>query len=507
MLLSSRSAVAARPPPNQTPPSSRPRALYVSPVGSPAERRHTRMRRALLLVAGAVAALAVALPATAGAATTFRGVVIAKDSARKSLVTASRNGGVRTVRARAAFGRVRVGRLIAVRAAALPDGTFAASKIRLLGIARHAHFRATVVVRKGARLVVSAGRSVFVLHVRAGKTASSDGSGGLGPGDEVDCDAVVKGGSLETRAGDLDKVGHADQLVLEGIYLATADDGTIELAVVHRGRVFVKVPEKVVAPSFEAGDEIAVVVKVEADGSFTFVKAENENSAGDEEGDDDGVDIDGPKGEYTVVGVLAALSDDSVAVKVADRREPVRCAVADGFDLSGFAVGQRVLMSCKFRDGRPVLIALKKKTETEYVETTGTISELADDAITVQPDGHEPVSCAVPEEFDLSDYEVGDLVVMFCKKLDGAWTLKAIKNKLPEPPPIEYVYVTGTITVLSPSSIAVQGDGDPLTCAVPEEADLGDFAVGDAVTMKCVHGDAGLRLWRLASETAEYTAP
>src|SRR2546430_11823080 len=46
-----------------------------------------------------------------------------------------------------------------------------------------------------------------------------------------------RGGNLETRDGDVTKVGHSNQLVLEGIYLATADDGTIELAVVHKGRV------------------------------------------------------------------------------------------------------------------------------------------------------------------------------------------------------------------------------------------------------------------------------
>jgi len=157
------------------------------------ERRYFRMKRIFLLAAAALAALAFALPATAGT-TAFRGVVIAKKAGRHAFVTASKNGVVRTVRARGAFKRVAVGRRVAVRAATLPDGTFAASSVKLLGKARRAHFRATVVARRGVQLFVSAGGSVFALRVKSGhKTGASDGSGDLKPGDEIDCDAGRQG--------------------------------------------------------------------------------------------------------------------------------------------------------------------------------------------------------------------------------------------------------------------------------------------------------------------------
>src|SRR5256886_5778331 len=166
-----------------------------------------------------------------------------------------------------------------------------------------------------------------------------------------------RGGNLETRDGDVTKVGHSDQLVLEGIYLATADDGTIELAVVHKGRVFVKVPDDVLVPDFNPGDEIALVVTVDAAGNFTLVKAENE-SADDDDGD--GVDIDGQK--FAVAGILASMDDGKITVNVdGNERRPVTCSVPDGFDLSGFKVSDRVLMGCKYNDGNPVLIGLKKK--------------------------------------------------------------------------------------------------------------------------------------------------
>ena len=532
------------------------------------------MKRVFLLAAAALAALAFALPATAGT-TAFRGVVIAKKAGRHAFVTASKNGVVRTVRARRALKRIRVGQRVAVRAAALPDGTFAASGVKLLGKARRAHFRATVVAKRGVRLLVSAGGSVFALRVKSGhKTGASEGSGDLKPGDDIDCDAGVRGGNLETRDGDVTKVGHSDQLVLEGIYLATADDGTIELAVVHKGRVFVKVPDDVLVPDFKPGDEIALVVTVEADGNFTLVKAENE-SADDDDGD--GVDIDGQK--FAVAGILASMDDGKVTVNVdGNEHRPVTCSVPDGFELSGFTVGDRVLMGCKYNDGNPVLIGLKKKDAVpEYIEARGKLTDLGDSSITVTPDGHDPVTCGVPDETDLSDYEVGDPVVIWCKQVDGVWTLKGIKKITSDPPPAEYLYAAGTITVLDDGtitvqgehdvscdipdgfdltgyavgdkvgmycmqvdgtwtlkalkkldvpppaityvyatgsitalgagSITVQGDGEPVTCAVREDADLSDFAVGDHVSMKCVQTDAGLKLYRLESETASYTAP
>src|SRR5436190_5635556 len=165
MLLSSRSAVAARPPPNRYR-SVEPAGRNTS-VGSPVERRHNRMKRVFLFAAAALAALAFALPATAGT-TVFRGVVIAKKAGRHAFVTASKNGVVRTVRARGALKRIGVGRRVAVRAAALPDGTFAANSVKLLGKSRRTHFRATVVAKRGLRLFLSAGGSVFALRVKSG---------------------------------------------------------------------------------------------------------------------------------------------------------------------------------------------------------------------------------------------------------------------------------------------------------------------------------------------------
>ncbi|HET7555984.1 MAG TPA: hypothetical protein VFJ75_10065, partial [Gaiellaceae bacterium] len=180
---------------------------------------------------------------------------------------ASRDGTVRTVRLHSGLARFRVGGLVAVRGAKLPDGTFSAAAVRRLGRARASHVRGTVVQRLARRLVVSAGGSVFALGV-TGKQLAADG-GGLAPGDRVDCDVRFEHGAPETPTGGIRQVGHDGQLVLEGIYLTTDDDGTIELAVVLKGRVLVAVPAGSTLPAFTAGDVVVLIVTVDGNGSFT----------------------------------------------------------------------------------------------------------------------------------------------------------------------------------------------------------------------------------------------
>jgi hypothetical protein len=451
------------------------------------------MKRALLLAAAGIAALAVVLPATAGAAS-FTGGVIAKKQARHAVVTASKNGVVRTTRVRGSLGRYRIGRHVFVRGAALPDGTYS-GKIRLLGTkAKGVRLHGTVVWATAKQLVVSAGASVFSLALHGGTSAPS-ASGGLQPGDDLDLSADVKRGALSTSANRLHKTGHSGELVLEGIYLATGDNGTIELAVVHRGRVFVNVPTDVFVPEFKAGDVIALLVKVEDDGSFTLVKADDES--GDDDGDGDHVG----QHQFSVNGVLSAIGD-SVSVTVGDGdSKTVSCSVPDGFDLSGYEVGQHVVMTCKYNDGHPVLISLQKKDGSEYLYAVGKITAIDDQSISVQGDG-DPVECALSDDVNVSEFAVGDTVVIKCVKEDDVWTLAGIQKKPLQPPPPTYIKVTGPITALDEENITVNGETGAKTCFVPDGANLSAFQVGDTAQMICLHTDDGWRLKRLQSSTA-----
>jgi hypothetical protein len=463
------------------------------------------MKRHLLLLVAITAALAVVLPATAGAAT-FRGAVVAKDATRKALVTAGADGTVRTVRLHANLNRFRVGSAVAVRGAKLPDGTYSAAAVRRLGKARGTHVRGTVVRQLGAQLVISAGGSVFALRL-AGKQGAA--AGGLKPGDRVDCDVRFKGGSPTTRTGDVDKVGHDGQLVLEGIYLDRTDDGTLEVAVVHRGRVLVAVPDDVDVPDFNAGDEVALVVTVEDDGSFTLVKGESETQPGD-----DGGQVDIGKEQFSVPGILSAIGADGLSVKVQGRVEPVRCTFKAGsVDLSGFAVGQWVYVTCKYGEGRFVLVSIKHQDAPPPpgdgpLSAVGTIVSLDSAHVSVDTGADDPVSCEVPEGIDLLGFVEGDTVKMYCvENDDGGYVLKAlVSDHASSSPEGSWFTVQGTILELTGEQISVDvpARDDPVTCPVAAGADLSAFHTGDQVTMKCKLIGDGFKLKLLESATAHY---
>ena len=466
------------------------------------------MKRALLLAA---AVGVFAAPATAQAVT-WKGAVIAKNPKRHALVTTTRSGAVRTVRAPKAFRKARVGSLVVVRGAALPDGTYAAAAVRPLGRAKHVRFRGTVVKRMGKFLVVSGGQSVFSVRMRGSRASASDG-GGLAPGDQILVDAKVRGGGLESNEKDVTKVGHSTELELEGIYLSI-DNGVLSLAVVHRGLVKVTNPDGVDVPDLSPGDEIALRVNIEPDGTFSLISLENEDSGDDDGGDDGG--IDDQQGEFTVTGILKELSATSVAVEVERHPEPVRCAVKDGVDLEGFTIGDLVEMSCKYKEGKFFLTSLKSEDaqvpddgHPEYT-VNGFISSIEDVKIGVQVQGHEEAYyCKLQAGQDLRGFAVGDFVQMTCRwdadsQRYDLVELKSDNAAIPEEGQ-SWFTLEGVIVELYPGyKVGVQVAHHPTSvrCLTPQGMDLRGFAVGDAVEIHCHNDGSGFYLASISSANA-----
>src|SRR5687767_3115666 len=95
-----------------------------SPVraSGPAGQREEEDPMKRFLAFAAFAVVAVSLTGTATAAT-IKGVVVAKDAKRKALVTSTARG-IRTVRAKGQFSRIKVGQRVVVNARPMADGTF-----------------------------------------------------------------------------------------------------------------------------------------------------------------------------------------------------------------------------------------------------------------------------------------------------------------------------------------------------------------------------------------------
>jgi hypothetical protein len=294
----------------------------------------------ILLVLGLVAAV-LAVPATAAA---FSGVVVAKNPARHAIVVASRGGIVRTVRATPKrYRALHVGQRLVFSAKRLHDGTFRGGTLRTRGVARHVFIRATVVRQRASRYLLSAGGTL--ISVRTTSRRFDSATRQHRPGDIVG--GTVRIGPNGLTAGSFKTLGHEDGLELEGIFLSV-NGNQLRLAVEDKGEVFVTIPDGFQLPPLSPGDEIELVVSVDATGAFTLVSIQT-----DDQGEGGGED----HGKVEVHGQITVLTD-MITVQP-HNGSPVTCAVPTGFDLHGAKVGDDVEMKCALADGKLTLVKLE----------------------------------------------------------------------------------------------------------------------------------------------------
>ena len=286
------------------------------------------MKRMLVLLFAATGLLVAAGPASA--ATAWKGVVVAKDAKRGTVVTASAGGVVRTVRSAQTF---KLGQRLDVRGTALADGTFNAVSVKATGRAKTARVRAAVVRWQQAqkRLLVSAGGSTFALSRKATRTLSSSTEHAPRPGDQIA--ATVTFTTATPQATSVSTVGRIGVLEVEGL-LTKIEAGSIELVVARTGFVTLALPAGFALPAGLAQfDAVRVHVAVGTDGKLTLL------SIGDDRNNRDDDDED----EVEVTGKITALSDTSITVTPGSSA-PVTCALSK--PLTGFAVGDLVEVEC-----------------------------------------------------------------------------------------------------------------------------------------------------------------
>jgi hypothetical protein len=235
-----------------------------------------------LLIVSAIAAIGVALPATAGAAT-FTGVVVAKQPARHALVIASRTGAVRTVHTHRLG--IRVGARVAVAARRLSDGTFSARKVTVRGRAHRARIRGVVARRVRSGYLVAAGHSVLAIHTRH-FSGVEDTTTGPTPGTVVDVTVDTDDADLDEQ--DVEEIGEEQELELVGkiasITPATSTTAGELVLQVGKSTIDIVVPAGTTLRSGLApGDMVEVEVELASD-TFTLAGAHEED---DDQGDDE----------------------------------------------------------------------------------------------------------------------------------------------------------------------------------------------------------------------------
>jgi len=296
------------------------------------------MRRTLVLLAAFAGLTFAAAPASAAG---WTGIVVAKDSGRKAVVTAAADGTVRTARSPKAAS-LRLGQRLAVTGTKLADGTYRAASVRVTGRAAKVRVKAVVVRNQRAqrRLLVSAGGSTFVLARRSGTRALAARSDDAPkPGDQIVATVSVTSGTAQATT--VSTVGHLATIEVEGILTKLAA-GSVELIVAKAGFVTIALPAGFALPGgLKVFDEVKLVVSVASDGKLTALAAQGDEG---KDSDDDGVDLDEDSHELEVEGLVTALSATSITVQPGSSASPVTCSL--GKPLAGFAVGDRVELKC-----------------------------------------------------------------------------------------------------------------------------------------------------------------
>lgn len=243
------------------------------------------MKRILTIFALAAGLLVAAAPASA--ATAWKGVVVAKDAQRGTVVTASANGAVRTARSPKAAS-LKIGQRLAVTGTRLADGTFKAASVKATGRAKTVRVKAVVVRWQKAqrRLLVSAGGSTFALKrsAKARTLASATETAPL-PGDQITATVSVATGTAQATA--VTTVGHLGTIEVEGIVTKLSAD-SVEIIVAKAGYVTFALPAGFVLPAgVVVFDAISARVSVGVDGKLTLLELETHGVDNDDHGDDE----------------------------------------------------------------------------------------------------------------------------------------------------------------------------------------------------------------------------
>jgi hypothetical protein len=291
------------------------------------------MKRIAVLI---VVAAAGVLSAQAGAAT-FKGSVVARDSARHSVAVATKSGAVRTVRVQRLAA---LGARVTVHATALRDGTFRASKVSASGHASKARLHGVVVRKAGSKAFLSAGGTVVCVK---------SGDRRLSPGRSVTMDVRIEHDGLHGVR--VLGVGTATVIKVEG---AIASLSPLKITIDRGATIQLTVPAALTLPTgLAVGDQVEAIVSF-ADGAYTLVTLQTDEHA---RGDDDN--------ETEVKGTVTGLTATTITVDPRGDAAAVTFAIPSGFNLHGVQMGDRVEAKGETVNGTLTLTRLHVEDEDD----------------------------------------------------------------------------------------------------------------------------------------------
>jgi hypothetical protein len=216
----------------------------------------------------AVAALLLAVGSAAAAPQALKGIVVAKHARKGTVVLTTGKKGL-GVTIRVAPRRVRLGDRVALVGTRLRDGTFRASRLRVVSHVKRARIRAVVVRRLAHALRVASGHSVLTIRTRSRALASRD----HGPEKGEIGEFRVKIDDDKLFEDDFTPVALSGTVEVEGVLVSVSP-----LVVSLEGLpIEITVPSGITLPALTPGQEVELIVQAGAGNTFTLVSIQGEN--------------------------------------------------------------------------------------------------------------------------------------------------------------------------------------------------------------------------------------
>jgi hypothetical protein len=183
------------------------------------------------------------------------------------------------------------------------------------------------------------------------------------------------------------------------------------------------VPNGVNLDLFRNGEAVKLHCRLGADG-FVFAAIYSENAS---------LDSDGVL-RLHASGLLQERTGEPISIRRADG-SLFQCNAPADFQLSYFAVGQRVHMTCRVDGAANTLLSLASDRYTVGADGSvevyvhGAVSATAETSVSVTATDGAVVSCSVPAGTDLSKFPGGTSVKMHCHKIGGEFRLEYLKSE------------------------------------------------------------------------------
>jgi predicted lipoprotein len=250
-----------------------------------------KISRTWAVAVAAAAALGVAAPANAQL---LRGTVVHHNRHAHSFVVAVHGGGLRAIHARKLPA---IGRAVAVRARALRNGTFVATKVRAGHRRTHVRIRGTVSFadRRHHRFTLSANGVSLLVHVARHHGARAAASDVPAPGTSVEVEADLESGD-DTVAQTVTPTGTDLTVKVEGKVLAVDTTArTITLSADDEdqsgAQLTISVPDATIdLTTIAPGSEVELLVALHSDGTYSLLGLAGDGNAkqADDQGDEQG---------------------------------------------------------------------------------------------------------------------------------------------------------------------------------------------------------------------------